>query len=82
MLLNLFDFVLSQVALSQGGSEINWFLRDLSPLVFALQKLFLTLAAITWLAMWKWLRFLKWLNILLVLVLASNIYDLIVRPVY
>lgn len=75
--LNLLDYALTQVGLSQGGYEINRFLRYLSPLAFALQKFFLTMAAIMWLAMWRWLRFLKWLNLLFAALACFNIYQLI-----
>jgi hypothetical protein len=78
LLLNLADSILTQVGLSQGGyEELNWFLRDLSLPAFALQKLLLTMAAVMWLAIWRWLWFVKWLNLLFVVVLCLNFYELI-----
>lgn len=76
-LLNLLDFGLTQVGLSQEGYELNRFLRDLAPLAFALQKFFLTMAAIMWLAIWRWLRFLKWFNLMFAALAGWNIYQLV-----
>ena len=76
-LLNVLDFVLTQAGLSQGGYELNWFLRDLSAPAFALQKFLLTMAAITWLAIWRWLWFLKWLNLAFIALASLNTYELI-----
>lgn len=76
LLLNLLDFGLTQVGLSQGGYELNRFLRDLSPLAFALQKFFLTMAAVMVLAIWRSLRLLKWLNLLFAALACWNVYQL------
>jgi len=74
--LNILDYFLTTLGLSKGGYELNWFLRDLSPLAFALQKLFLTTAAVMWLAAWRWLRFIKWLNLSFAVLTCWNIYQL------
>lgn len=74
--LNILDYLFTTLGLSKGGYELNWFLRDLSPLAFALQKFFLTMAAVMWLAMWTRLRFLKWPNLLFALLACWNIYQL------
>lgn len=76
-LLNVLDFALTQAGLSQGGYELNWFLRDLSPSAFALQKFLLTMAATTWLATCRWLWFLKWLNLAFIVLVGLNIYQLV-----
>lgn len=77
-MLNLLDFGLTRVGLSHavGGYELNVFLRYLSPLAFAWQKFFLTMASITVLATWRWLWFLKWLNWIWVALACWNIYQL------
>ena len=84
LLLNLLDYGLTVVALPLGGREwlLHEFISSLSVSQLALYKISLTAIAVAWLAGGRWLRFLKWLNVLFVLVVASNIYDLIVRPVY
>ena len=81
-LLNLLDYGLTVAGLSLGGHEVNPFIITSSVPLFGLQKIVLTTVALIWLALWKWMRFLKWLNILFILVVSSNIYDLIVRPIY
>jgi len=82
LLLNLLDYGLTVVALPLGAKELNPLAANLSVPALALYKISLTAIAVVWLALWRWLRFLKWLNLLFVLVVGSNIYDLIVRPVY
>ena len=81
-LLNLLDYGLTVVGMSWGAHELNPLAANLSPPMLALYKSVLTVTAVAWLAVWKWMRFLKWLNILFILVVSSNIYDLIVRPIY
>ena len=82
--LNLIDYGLTVAALPLGAHEwlLHSFIASLPVLVLALYKIALTAAAVAWLAFWKWLRFLKWLNLFFTLIVSSNIYDLIVRPVY
>jgi len=82
LLLNLMDYVSTVVGLSWGAHEFNLLAANLSVPVLALYKIALTSLAVAWLAIWRWLRFLKWANLLFILVVGSNIYDLIVRPVY
>ena len=85
LLLNLLDYGLTVVALPLGAREwlLHSFISSLPVLVLALYKIALTAIAVAWLAFWKWLRFLKWLNVVFsIAVVGSNIYDLIVRPVY
>lgn len=83
-LLNLMDYGLTVVGLRLGAHEwlLHSFIVSLPVLVFALYKFTLTTVAIALLASCKWLKFLKWLNWVFILVVGSNIYDLIVRPVY
>ena len=78
LLLNLVDGALTQLGVSQGWAyELNPFLRDLTPLAFALQKVFLTIAAVMWLAIWRWLWLLWVLNFVWVVILGLNLYEVI-----
>ena len=77
LFLNLVDFSLTQVALSYGAQEWNWFLRGLSIPIFALVKFGLTTIAIAWLSIWRSLKFLKWLNVAFAILAIWNIYDLV-----
>ena len=78
--LNALDGILTSIGVSGGAYKLNPFLRDLSPLALASQKLLLTAAAVMWMAIWKWLWFMKWLNLLFVGVACWNIYQLI-KPI-
>jgi len=80
--LNLMDYLSTVAGLSGGAHEFNPFAANLSLPAMALLKVSLSALAITWLAAWRWLKFLKWVNLFLMLVVLSNIFDLIVRPVY
>ena len=87
VVLHVLDFGLTEAAANYGinissgyfaySYELNWFLRDLSTPVFALQKFCLTAAAVMWLAIWRWLWFLKWLNLAFLVFACWNIYDFV-----
>lgn len=76
LFLNLVDGALTQLGVSQGWAyELNPFLKGLPPLAFALQKFFLTILAVMWLATWRWLWALWMLNFVWVVILALNLYE-------
>ena len=77
LLLNLLDYGLTVVALPLGAHELNPLVIGLSPPAFALYMLGLTTVAVAWLALCRWLWCLKWLNLGFIVLVGTNIYDLI-----